>query len=92
MQKQLKYYPISKPFDEETLESYLRAVNEEEEYKGIIARIEDDQVIVEIDKELEETLITSAINDVNSAIRIATAQKQILSLFFPFDEEELGAP
>ena len=92
MHKQLKYYPISKPFDEEMLESYLRAVNEEEEYKGIIARIEDDQVIVEIDKEIDETLVTSAISDVNSAIRIATAQKQILSLFFPFDEEELETP
>ena len=92
MHKQLKYFPISKQFDEETLESYLRAVNEEEEYKGLLARIEDDQVIIEIDKEIDETLVSRAISDVNSAIRIATAQKQILSLFFPFDEEESDVP
>ena len=88
MPKDLRYFPISSLIDKEALESYLRAVNEEETYKGIVARVEDDQVIMEIPNELEDIIINKAITDVESAIRIAIAQKQMHSLFFPNDEED----
>ena len=88
MPKYQQHFPISQPVDKDALESYLRAVNEEETYGGIVAWVEEDQVVLEIDRELDETVVKKASTDVESAIRIAIAQKQMHSLFFPFDEEE----
>ena len=88
MTKYFRNVAIPKPIDKDTLESYLRAVNEDEAYKGIAARVEIDKVVLEINLEIDETLVNEVIRDVESAIRIAIAQKQVLDLFYPPDEAE----